>query len=912
MRRHPLKKLLAYALGLTVLGCVWFYFAPSSLGGSRNYVVTHGISMEPRFHTGDLAIVRSQHTYHVGEIVAYYNKMLHVVALHRIVGREGDRYLFKGDNNNFVDPEHPRASQLIGALWIHIHGGGKILQSFGSPARAGLLIAIGMLLLTGGVFARRRRRRGRERRAGTATPRAPRTLPLNPSGALPRNPSGSVLAVLAGAIFVSLPFLLLALFAFTRAPATRHAVQIPYTQSGTLSYSANPAPDPVYPEGNVKSGEPLFTQLVNDVNLRFDYKFATKARHALTSKGSFQLLLSENDGWHRTLQLGSPTYFKGDHATITSTLSLGSLLALAHSIEAATHVQSGYAFAVVPTVVTSGNVGGVPVHATFAPMIQFSVDDDEVSLQGGESSRAALGDSAKSTPALTPSTPGSAAGEQSQPQSLSLGPWRMSVSTARTVALIAIGMILAATLALLALIKPLLALITPRRDEAASIRARYRGMIVPVAHITPLRGVPVIDVADMDALARIADHYDRSILHETTGAGDTFWVADESGQFRYTIGAPAASTNGASAVPASTEEWVAKSPSADGQATAPRPHNGQAPTSQPANSQATAPQPDNAHAPTAQPADGPAVAPHKPNDQVAASPSANSPAVASRAANSQGAAPQPAGDQIAKPANQVSDTDAATPTPTDSERVVAPAWAGGDQAVPAWTETGQLTATTATDDHLDPTLIWTANEQISTPERAQGDVGPTPAFTGSGNGDTPAPAWSDANPMPATAAFDNGATPAPASSDVGPVFAGGSPEIDEASSADWSWSGQIQTSEWSDSGQVSAPGWDQATNEGTIEEHAAESPSRAGFVGELEHPGPFAAPQWQPMPEQAAAASSSDGGWVPLADQAWGSDPDTLVHERTGWQTKDAADAGLTPAGASVASFTGLEWTANS
>jgi signal peptidase I len=820
MRRHPLKKLLAYALGLIVLGCVWFYFAPSTLGGSTNYVVTHGISMEPLFHTGDLAIVRSQPRYHVGEIVAYHNKMLHVVALHRIVGREGDRYLFKGDNNNFIDPEHPRASQLIGALWIHIHGGGTFLQSFSSPARAGLLIALGMLLLTGSVFARRHRRRRRERRAVVTVPHAPRTLPLTPSG--------PVVAILATGILVSLPFLLLALLAFSRAPATRHAVQIPYKQSGALSYSADTTPSPVYPEGAARTGEPLFTQLVNDVNLRFDYTFATQAKHSLAGKGSFQLLLSANDGWHRTLQLGSSTYFKGDHATVTSTLDLGWLLALAHNIELTTHVDSGYAFAVIPTVVTGGNVGGVPVHATFTPTIPFSVNGDEVSLQGTEgSSRLLTSGGASSTAGpLTPSASGSATGEQSQPRNLSLGPWRMSVSTARAVALSAIGIILAATLALLALIQPLLALFTPHRDEAASILARYRGLIIPVAHITPLRGVPVIDVADMDALARIAEHYDRSILHETTGAGDTFWVADESGQFRYIIGAPATSAGGDSAV---------------------------APPATSANAKS---------ADTAPSTNGQFAAPQSTNDRLAEAPASNGHVTPLAS---------PASDHTATPALRVSEQ--------EGEEIVAPTWTRDDQAVPAWTDTAQLIAPVGTDNGHDPTLVWTASEQIATPEPPQIDV-PAPAFTDSGNGHTPVLA------------------------DL--------PEINEPAPAAWSQSDQIQTPEWSESGQVSAPGWDQVANDGTVEEHPAESLSRTGYVGELEHPGPFAAPQWQPMPEHAAAVSSNDSGWVPLSDQAWGSEPDTLAHERVGMQPADMADAGLTTAGASVASFTGLEWATNS
>ena len=55
-----------------------------------------------------------------------------------------------------------------------------------------------------------------------------------------------------------------------------------------------------------------------------------------------------------------------------------------------------------------------------------------------------------------------------------------------------------------------------------------------------LPGVPVIDVDDIRALAQIAEHYDRSILHEVSEEGDAYWVTDESGQFRYAIGAPAA------------------------------------------------------------------------------------------------------------------------------------------------------------------------------------------------------------------------------------------------------------------------------------------------------------------------------------------------------------------------------------
>ena len=90
-----------------VLG--WVYLAPTDIGGSTTYVVTHGISMEPGFHTGDLAVLRSAKVYRVGEIVAYHNTAWHMVVMHRIIAREGNRYVFKGDNNTFIDPSRPRA-----------------------------------------------------------------------------------------------------------------------------------------------------------------------------------------------------------------------------------------------------------------------------------------------------------------------------------------------------------------------------------------------------------------------------------------------------------------------------------------------------------------------------------------------------------------------------------------------------------------------------------------------------------------------------------------------------------------------------------------------------------------------------------------------------------------------------------
>jgi signal peptidase I len=541
MRPRRIRTLLATALGLIVLGTLWFYVAPTQLGGSATYVVTHGISMEPRFHTGDLAIVRSQSSYHVGEIVAYHSRQLHTIVLHRIIGREGDRYIFKGDNNNFIDPEHPLASQLMGALWIHIPGAGVRLQSIRSPAVMGGLIFVGMLLLTGGAFTQRRRRRHRQQRAGGSI--------IGPSPQLSQRPGHPVVGVLTIGALALLPFLALALLAFDRPLAKRRQVNIPYKQSGKLSYSAEKAPAPAYPTGRASTGEPLFTNVLHAVGVRFDYHFASESQHAITGKASLSAKITSTSGWHTTLALGAPTYFRGDHALVTGTLDLGSVVALIKSVETTTKVRGTDAFTIIPHVKADGRVGHAPLKATFAPEIKFAVVEGEIKPEGTGESSAAIGSagtgssssSGSSAPnQFAPSSSGSVTGSQEEPTSLPLGIVRPSDATARAVAIGAIAIILGVLLATLALLRAKVARFAPRqRDEGASILARYRHLIVPVARVWPLPGVPVIDVADIDALARIAEHYDRSILYEMSEEGHAFWVADESGQFRFVLDAPA-------------------------------------------------------------------------------------------------------------------------------------------------------------------------------------------------------------------------------------------------------------------------------------------------------------------------------------------------------------------------------------
>jgi signal peptidase I len=140
---------------------VWLVFAPTELGGSATYTITDGISMNPLLYKNDLAVIRCEPNYHVGEVVLYQSQVLHKPVLHRIILIQNGDYFFKGDNNKFVDPGYATRSELTGKLWFHISHAGAVLGWFGKPVHAALLAGMAAMavVLTGTKTTKGRRRR---------------------------------------------------------------------------------------------------------------------------------------------------------------------------------------------------------------------------------------------------------------------------------------------------------------------------------------------------------------------------------------------------------------------------------------------------------------------------------------------------------------------------------------------------------------------------------------------------------------------------------------------------------------------------------------------------------------------------------------------------------------------------------
>ena len=67
--------------------------------------------------------------------------------------------------------------------------------------------------------------------------------------------------------------------------------------------------------------------------------------------------------------------------------------------------------------------------------------------------------------------------------------------------------------------------------------------MIPVARVRQPAEHQVVEVADMDALATIAERYDRMILHEDGEHADTFSVSDDGVLYRYVVPRSTAATS---------------------------------------------------------------------------------------------------------------------------------------------------------------------------------------------------------------------------------------------------------------------------------------------------------------------------------------------------------------------------------
>lgn len=487
---------------LAGLVVIWIAFAPIKVGGQASYVMVNGISMEPKYHTGDLVIVRKQPVYQVGDVIAYRDAQMSAYVIHRVIGIEQGQYVLKGDNNSWIDAYHPDQNEVAGKQWVYVPKAGRTILWLRIPANLSLVV-----VLVGGVVMTNQSAKPSNARQGKSIPS------LHKDGML----EGTL--YLLGFLFIV--FMGLSIFAFTR-PLTRAADDIAYQQGGNYSYSA-PGTVGVYDTDMVRSGEPIFPKLTCSLNIAFIYVVTGNQFEALMgSQQMYMRVLDEQSGWQRTIPLIPPTAFTGNSYSATSTLDLCQLEALINQMETATGLRANsYSVEITSSIGFTTTVSGQTITDTFTPTLVFRYDKIHLFLANM---------SAEDDP-MHISQKGLVASTNVEPNTILFLGLKPTVTFLRVLSLLGLGLALSGS----ALVG-LSVYNTTRQSAEALIRLRYGTMLVKV-HEKSLESMStMIDVTSIDGLAKIAERLGSMILYTTVNSLFYYYVQSNHITYRYVVG----------------------------------------------------------------------------------------------------------------------------------------------------------------------------------------------------------------------------------------------------------------------------------------------------------------------------------------------------------------------------------------
>ena len=294
-------------------------------------------------------------------------------------------------------------------------------------------------------------------------------------------------------------------------------------QRGAFSWSAPTPVGAVYQRRSLRSADPVFLRLVRTLTIRFTYGVHSRYEAAFSGDAALEAVLSDGNGWNRRIVVAPRRTFHGTHVTLAGPLDLGVLSRAVRLFEAKTGVHNpAYHLELAPRVRVHGVAGGRAIRESFAPSLAF--DLDELRLQLAHSPAGASSNALARTRAV--------AGSRTITATLGLFGRQVTVGGARRLA----AAVASAGL-ILALAAALFLLLWRRDDELAAIERRFGDLIVPVASGSH-RHASERTVATIDALVRVAERYDRVILHETRAGGHSFLVDDAGVVYRYDIGSP--------------------------------------------------------------------------------------------------------------------------------------------------------------------------------------------------------------------------------------------------------------------------------------------------------------------------------------------------------------------------------------
>ena len=497
--------------GLVAIAFIWIWLAPVQLGGQVSYVILSGNSMEPDFHRGDLVLARQAGEYRVGDIIAYHHPDIGLV-FHRIVAQDANTYTLKGDHNTWEDSFYPDSADILGKFWFFLPKVGNWLEDLHNPLPMTILslgIAIAFISILTSNDQLKTLKRKRFYQQGKKGHSIQMGSGIN---------SKLDWLLVPGSVFMGA--LLLGYFAFTHPLTQTISDDINYQQLGYFGYSAI-APAGVYDTETVQTGEPVFSQIACNVNLNFIYILAATTSEQLVGTYQINAILSDTNGWKRTIPLAVATEFSGNSFWTSSELDLCQVQAMIGQMQEITGIDHNfYSLDVHPDISIQGALAEKLFSDEFSPHLMFQLDPLQMQLTRLD------GDDNP----LQPIQAGTISGSSQIANNLSIFGFELDVLLARRLALILMACSVAAGLLL-----GLPIWWEWRQDEINRTQILYAPLLVEVKAEFQNQNLKTIEVSRIEDLVKMAEKYGSMIMHKAIGLTHMYWVPDGEFIYRYSI-----------------------------------------------------------------------------------------------------------------------------------------------------------------------------------------------------------------------------------------------------------------------------------------------------------------------------------------------------------------------------------------
>jgi len=471
--------------------------------------------MEPELENGDLVVARRRNTYAVDQRVVYnHPKVGHV--FHRIVDRDQNTYILKGDNNDWLDSYQPVAEDILGKFWFIIPAGGNIIRVLRKPGYFAAFSIIILVIITSMLFF------DNDGEGLTRKQKSRKTMDNQK-----KDISGETrqeLLVLFGIIAAAALFL--GGIAFSRPLTIKIADDVQYTHLIELNYTAKEDPG-VYDRATIVTGDPVYLRLTCVLDLEFIYQFYSPRQSVLeqaTSEGNYLVnaVVSDADGWNRSIFLVPETDFSGTMTGFGMELDICDIQSLIVKKEQKTGSENRiYNLTIYPEISVVGNVDTLPLEEVYRPEIVFEIDSVVMRIPDGVES-------------LALEQEGSLPNEWEVNNFLMIFGRSFDIDKSRQAAVVAFVLSLAGAAF------PIYSLIRDwKGSEMSRIKVQYQSMLVEVEEGSlPSRGYTKIEVDSIQELARMAERYGAMILHEAGEKINRYTVQDEKTFFQYTLERP--------------------------------------------------------------------------------------------------------------------------------------------------------------------------------------------------------------------------------------------------------------------------------------------------------------------------------------------------------------------------------------